>query len=202
MGCQNCSYLRKLTAARQLHLKDLTLKTTMLLALLTAQRQQTLRCLNVEDMHITKNKFVFQVTSLLKTSKPGQVGTTLELHAYPPDRRLCVYTYLTEYLRRTCGCRGKEKQLLISFRKPFARVSIDTIARWLRIVMERAGLDVNHLKPHSTHSAATSGAQQASVPVTEILSQAGWQNEQTFQRFYNKPLIQTSKTFMESLLKD
>lgn len=78
------NYLRKLSPVGRLSLRDFTLKT--LLALLTAQRQQTLCKLTVEDMFASKTKFIFQVKYLLETSKPGCVGTKLELHAYPPDR--------------------------------------------------------------------------------------------------------------------
>ena len=138
----------------------------------------------------------------MKTSKPGNTGVTVEFHAYPPDRRLCAYTYLLEYLRKTKICRGKETKLFVSYRKPHCKVSVDTIARWLKTVMHRAGVDVRQFKPHSTRTAAVSKANAANVPISEILLQAGWRNEQTFQRFYKKPLQETSRTFMSALMKD
>ena len=119
----------------------------MLLAILTAQRQQTLAALNIEDMQVKRNKFIFHVNKLLKTNRPGHVGTTLELHAYPPDRRLCIYTYLTEYLKRSLSMRQNDKQLLISYKKPYKGVTVDTIARWLRTIMQQAGLDTKQFKP-------------------------------------------------------
>ena len=61
----------------------------------------------------------------------------------------------------------------------------DTIARWIRTVM----LDVETFTPHSTRSAATSKAKQACVPIQNILKHAGWSNERTFDRFYNKPVV-------------
>lgn len=196
------NYLRKLSPVKSLDLQQLTLKTCMLLAMLTAQRQQTLHCLNVEDMDITSDKFIFRVNNILKTSKPGNIGVTIELEAYPLDRRLCIYTHLIEYLKRTKICRGKVKQLLISYRKPHFGVSVDTIARWLRLVMQKAGLPVDKFKPHSIRTAAVSNARVAQVPIKDIMSRAGWKNEQTFYKFYNKPVIQTQREFASALLKD
>ena len=85
--------------------------------------------------------------------------------------------------------------------KPHPGVTKDTIARWIRTVMLEAGLDVGTFKPHSTRSAATSKAQQACVPIQDILKHAGWSNERTFDRFYNKPVVTQDNTFAESVLR-
>ena len=76
----------------------------------------------------------------------------------------------------------------------------DTIARWIRTVMLEAGLDVETFTPHSTRSAATSKAKQACVPIQNILKHAGWSNERTFDRFYNKPVVTQDNNFAESFL--
>ncbi|KAJ8041056.1 hypothetical protein HOLleu_11755 [Holothuria leucospilota] len=182
------NYLRKLSLANKLGLKDLTLKTLMLLALVSSQRQQTLHKLDVRKMELKVNKVIFFVEDLLKHNRPGNTGLKLEFCSYPPDRRLCIHTYLMEYLKRTKKCRGRETSLLVSYGKPFSKVSTSTIARWLRTVMHNAGVDVTVFKPHSIRSATVSRASAANVPVLDILSHAGWKNEQTFQRFYNKPV--------------
>ena len=197
-------FLRSLSPAKTLGLRDLTFKVTMLMALLTAQRQQTLKYLNISQMKIGPDKFVFQVNDILKTSKPGKIGVTIEMCAYPPEKRLCIYKYLTEYLKRTKELRGKEKQLLISFRKPYTPVTTDTIARWLRTVMLNSGLDITEYKAHSVRTAAVSNAFAANIPVEDIISQAGWVNEKTFQKWYQKPIHQMPQTvnrFASALLK-
>ncbi|KAJ8028370.1 hypothetical protein HOLleu_30578 [Holothuria leucospilota] len=132
----------------------------MLLALVSSQRQQTLHKLDVRKMELKVNKVIFFVEDLLKHNRPGNTGLKLEFCSYPPDRRLCIQPYLMEYLKRTKKCRGRETSLLVSYRKPFSKVSTSTVSR----------------------------ASAANVPVLDILSHAGWKNEQTFQRFYNKPV--------------
>ncbi len=94
-------YLRKLSPAVTLSMKDLTLKLVMLIALVTAQRTQTLHKLRLDCVQLTASTAVFTIMGLVKQSRPGNTGLTVRLKAYPADRRLCVYTYLKHYISRT-----------------------------------------------------------------------------------------------------
>jgi hypothetical protein len=129
------NYLRALSPIAKLRLRDLSLKLTMLLALLSAQRTQTLHLLRIDQMTLLPSKVIFNIIGLLKQSRPGNTGLRIELDAYPTDTRLCIVTYLSHYLKATAPLRGLEKQLLISFRKPHEGVSKDTVARWIKTVM-------------------------------------------------------------------
>jgi len=44
---------------------------------------------------------VLNFEGLLKQDRPGQCTSAVELEAYPPERRLCIFTVLKEYLDRT-----------------------------------------------------------------------------------------------------
>jgi len=48
--------------------------------------------------------------------------------------------------------------------------------------MAETGVDVTTFKTYSTRAAAASEANNASVPVKEILDIAGWSSERTFDR--------------------
>lgn len=195
------NYLRTLSPIATLRLRDLTLKLCMLIALLSAQRCQTLHLLRLDKMKIKANSVVFVVGDLVKQSKPGNVGTTLNLKAYPPDRRLCVCRVLKHYLLCTKNLRRDSKQLFISYRKPHAPVSKDTISRWIRSVMQKAGIDTSIYKAHSTRSASSSAARDNHVPIADILSTAGWANEKTFTTFYDKPICSSGTNFSAAILK-
>jgi hypothetical protein len=192
------SYLKTQSPVKTLSLKSLTLKLTMLLALVTAQRVQTLQLLDLEMLQKGKH-FCFSFREPLKHSREGRPATIIELVPYPPDRRLCVITVLNEYVLRTAGCRGKETALLVSFTKPHGKVSRDTIARWLRTVMSQAGVDTNTFKAHSTRAAATSKAASMHVPIDAILKVGGWSTAGTFGKFYKKPL--EGKPFASTILR-
>ncbi len=186
------NYLRRLSPANALTLKQITQKLVMLLALVSAQRTQTLHKLRLDNLRYRGSTAIFHITDLIKQSRPGKTGFTVELEAYPVDRRLCVVTYLKHYIHQTRHLRGKETQLFISVKKPHEPVSKDTISRWISNVLKDAGIDVERFKPHSTRAASTSAANELGVPVSTILKTAGWSNEQTFSKYYKKPVKHTT----------
>ena len=106
-------YLKSVAPATRLSLKELSYKVTMLLLLLSGHRLQTMKLLNIRELSYTTSSFSFQVSSNIKQTRPGTHLPRLTFKAYAADRRLCVYTYLKEYLARTEKLRGQETQLLI-----------------------------------------------------------------------------------------
>ena len=180
--------LRGWTPNSGLTLDKLTYKMVMIMALVTAQRVQSLHKLNLDAMTISNGKITFHMQGLLKQDRPGSSGHTLEFLAYPADTRLCIVTLISRYISVTKSLRGTEKALLISHKKPHHKVTVQTISRWLRVVLDAAGVDTNIFKSHSTRAASTSAARMMEVPMDHILATAGWSNEKTFQRFYNKPV--------------
>lgn len=88
-----------------------------------------MKLLNIGEFSYTTSSFSFQISSKVKQTRPGTHLPRLTFKAYAPDRRLCVYTYLKEYLVRTEKPRAQETQLVISFQKPYKGVSTDTIGR-------------------------------------------------------------------------
>ena len=195
------NYLRKLSPVRKLTLKELSLKLVMLVALTNAARVQTIHLLSVNSFTKFNSEFVFRFENVLKQSRPGFDYSVLRLKAYPPDRRLCVYTVLKEYLARTKDIRGKsENKLLLSYIRPYKAVTRDTISRWIKLVMTRSGIDTNIYGSHSIRSASTSKAKLKMVPVTDILQKAGWSRQSTFTKFYDRE-INESDRFEEAVLQ-
>lgn len=182
-------YLRSLSPVKFISLKQLTLKLCCLLALVSAQRAQTLAMLSLKNTEIKGSKVMLVIPGLIKQSRPGKVGHKIELWAYAPDRRICIKTVLLEYLSRTKHLR-KDESLFISYKSPYQGVSKDTISRWVRTVLAASGLDVNRFKAHSTRAASTSAASIKFVPLKDIIGMAGWSGEQTFQKYYKKPVKQ------------
>ena len=170
-------------------LSYLTYKVAMLVALSTAQRAQTLHKLYVDNFVFHENLIIIHVDSLLKQSTPRNQKFSVYLHRYPSDRNICVMTAVEEYIRRTKVIRKDEKQLFISFCKPYHAVSKSTISRWLKLVLQEAGIDIELFKPHSTRAAACSRMKRDEVHIDSILSTAGWSNCRTFEKFYNKCIL-------------
>ena len=178
------SYLSSLSKLTESSLKSLTLKLTMLIALVSTQRGQSFHMLDIQFMKEGDNCFEFALPEHIKQSRPGYKVPSVLLHAYPENQ---VFTHLKEYLQRTKLLRGNETKLFPSHMKPHHRDSKDTISRWIRSVMADAGVDVNTFKPHSTRAAAASKAKMYLYPIKEILDTAGWSSERTFDRFTTSP---------------
>ncbi|CAG2233745.1 unnamed protein product [Mytilus edulis] len=192
--------LRRLSPVADISVKDLTLKLVMLIALTNATRSQSIHLLKLSNMQKQKDCFRFKIFDLLKQSRPGYKNPEVILKSFPPDRRLCVYLVLKEYLKRTVDIRSEEDSLILSYIKPHKKVSCSTISRWIKSVMCRAGIDTSIFKAHSTRSASTSKAKQNNVPVSDILAKAGWSSSTTFGKFYDKT-VTTSDVFAEKVLQ-
>lgn len=179
--------LKTWSPAKNLNLKLLTFKLVMLCMLVTGQRCQSVHLMNI--MHLTKGKssYKFHIHKLVKQSRPGKLPPVLVLPAYPVDKRLCVMTYLEEYLKRTESIRSSEHtNLFLSFAKPHHPVCQSTISRWVKTVMLRSGIDTKTFMPHSTRAASTSAPFRKGIPLETIMAAAGWSAECTFATYYKK----------------
>jgi hypothetical protein len=72
----------------ELTMENLTTKLTMLLALLSGHRTQTLTKLNIDFMALTSEKCSFIIPDLLKHTRPGSHQKPIVINAYPNDKRL------------------------------------------------------------------------------------------------------------------
>jgi len=122
------TYLASINHLDKLDLKMLTLKLVMLIALLSAQRGQSLHILDIGPGCIKEvpDGYEFLLTVHIKQSRSGYKAHTVVLRAYPANPYHCVCTCLKEYLKRTKPLRGTETKLFVSFTKPYKRVSRDS----------------------------------------------------------------------------
>lgn len=173
-------------------------KLSMLFLLLSAQRCQTLHLICLEDINISDERLIINTPHLLKTSKPGRHQTPFLFDSFKSDKRLCIVSVISEYLQRTKDLRNTNK-LLISTVKPHGAVSKQTICRWIKLIMHRAGVHKS-FKPHSTRAAASSIAHMRGVPLQTIIESAGWSNAKTFAKYYDKPVSNTNGKSMQAII--
>ena len=117
------NHLKGCPDIKEMTLKQLTLKMTMIMVLVSAQRTQTLKLLSNEDMQVKLGKYSFRITSLLKqTSASGGRHRHLQpviFKKYDHDKILCVFFFLLEeYITTTVKLRGSCSQLLLCHVKP------------------------------------------------------------------------------------
>ena len=96
-------YLGTLTPLSKLSLKSLTLKTVIVCALATAQREQTVCAFDLRNKIESSESIKFLVTDRLKTSRPGKSVevyiTATDVAEICPVRTLRKYIFRTESLR-------------------------------------------------------------------------------------------------------
>ena len=139
-------------------------------------------------MHKYNDKVVFEIRDLLKQSRPNYHKGSLEMTCFSANENICVVHTVYDYLERTKNIRGNCSKLLISYQKPFKPVSKDTISRWLKMVLSKAGINTNKFTAHSTRSASSSAAKRYGLPINVIMNKIGWSSTSVFTKFYDKPI--------------
>ena len=103
--------------------------------------------------------------------------------------------YLSAYLARTEVRRAYHqkaegfapKGLFISNTKPYQSVQPSTLAKWLLVAMEAAGIDTATYKAHSTRSSSSTDLVRRGLSVSQIKARVFWsERSQTFGIFYNR----------------
>ena len=197
--------LQSMYPLHSLSLKDLTLKLVMLMALTQAARVQTLHFLILDGLCFEPGFTTLALGGNIKQCRPGFNVRSVRFQAYPKDIRLCVCETLRHYITRTEDLRQGTSQdrtsLLISFIKPHRAVSRDTVARWVKCMLNRSGVDTTKFSAGSVRPAAASKAKALSVPISCIMAKAGWSQESTFAKFYDKTIIRPVDQFQEAVLQ-
>lgn len=182
-------------------LKNLSHKLLVLLLLATGQRLQTISLISLDNIRENDNGLKVFITALIKTSGPKRPQPCLDLPFFKENLNLCVASLLKEYLKRTSSLRkDNSSALFISFKKPFSPVSKQTLSRWVKEVLQDAGIDTSIFHPHSVRHASTSKAFSRGASMDAIRKAAGWtSNSAVFAKFYNRP-VTDPVSFLRSVL--
>ena len=191
-------YILALGENKNLALKQLTMKTAMLLAMACAGRSSDLCAFDIRYMRMESEKVTFTLAKLTKSRRKGKPPLKIEMTALRENLNLCVRSTLQVYLERTSQFRersdGSRNQLFLSFVEPHRPVVPCTIAGWLVKLMTQAGINTEEFKAHSTRGASTSKAAAMGLSVKEIMNMAKWKHEATFYNHYCKEIIDASKS--------
>jgi integrase len=179
--------------ASEISIDKLVMKIAMIIMLITGQRPQILSRLRLDSMKITESAFEFALQALdLKQGRPGYKPQCVILRKFPSNPKICIFKYLQTYLDRTALIRKGLQPLFLTTTKPYRVASSNTISRWLKTVLNTAGIDIERFSAGSSRAAASSAAKQAGLPIDQILKAGGWAKQDTFTRFYDREIIPCS----------
>lgn len=110
--------------------------------------------------------------------------------SYKDNKVLCVVNTLNDYMERSRPWREEPDKglLFLSYISPHKPVESSSISRWLKDVLEEAGIDIKTFKAHSTRSASTSKASLLSLSEKEIPKRGIWSGRTLLQKHYHKEI--------------
>ena len=172
----------------ELSLKELTKKLCALILLESAQRVQTIHLIKLENIEMKENLCTIWITDLVKQSRPGYDLPPLILKENVKNPKLCTLSCLKCYLNKTENLRTNTRgQLILCHGAPHGPASSDTISRWLKEILNDAG--IKEFSSHSFRSASSSDMNRKGMTLHSILKTAGWSGEKTFKKYYLKPIL-------------
>ena len=131
---------------------------------------------------------IFHVIELTKCTKPTSPDQPVVYRAYVEVELLfpvkCIYAYLAE---RSEIVTQDFTEFFITFAKPWLDgdpTSKESLARWVKEVMENSGIDIEIFKSHSTRVASNCAAYKLGMPLWEVLKRGKWSNAGTFFTYY------------------
>ena len=127
----------------------------MLLALENASRASELHALDIRYISRKDGGISFALAENTKTSGPGKCKSIF-LPSLRQEERLYPVVALWEYLERTTALGSGSRQLFLSFILPFNPVVKGSIVRWLRTLIQEAGVTGGYTA-HSVRGAAAFG---------------------------------------------
>lgn len=175
------SFLKSLDVSS---LESLTHKCATLLKLVSLQRSHTLTLIYVQNVKFYAESVLIVIFEDLKVRKQ-RPAFTLNFKKYH-DQDLCIVHCLKLLLDRRPPTTATK--LFVSSRKPYQPVTANTIARWVKLMMSRAGVDIDVFSAHSSRGASSSTAVNC-MDIDSVLKLADWSSSNTFNNFYHKPII-------------
>ena len=154
-----------------LDLQHMCWKASALLTVLSGQRMSTIHKFKLSNLQLTDTIALFNITEPLKQSTPSRKPQPVVFHRYPHNEQLCPVRLVQAYLvkRTSLPVVASCDAFFLTHRRPHHPASKDTIARWVKNVLQLSGVNVDIYKPHSYRSASTSHAKLAGVPLEDIL---------------------------------
>ena len=189
-------HLKNMEPNENLSLKELTLKTTILLPLTSSARAHELAALHLDYVSQKENGWEFVIPKHVKNYRPNHPARKIYLPSLPENQKICVIESLKQYVNRTARI-CKAQYLLVSYTSPHSAIGSQAVSRWIRTVLSNAGIDAQYTG-HSTRAAATSMAADSGVPLEDIIAAADWSSATTFERFYHKAI--SKDKFVKSIL--
>lgn len=125
-----------------LSLEMLTKKLVTLLALITAQRVQTLSKICIDNITLLNDTFYVTIPKRIKTTGTNRPQPLIQIPYFHERPALCAASVLKTYLDRTQTLRTQnETYLFLTFKKPHHVATTQTLSRWIKEMLKKGGVE-------------------------------------------------------------
>ena len=83
--------------------------------------------------------------------------------------------------------------------KPFQPVSRSTVARWIKSVIQEAGVG-EQFRAHSIRGAVSTAAHMRGMSISDALNVADWTSDNVFKTFYYRPTEHGPKSLLNAVI--
>ena len=171
--------LRSWDPMEALSLRLLSLKTIMLIALVTGRRCSSLAQLGRASVSSLTHESDW-CHEVSKTTRPEHLAQVITLEAYLEDVRIDPVAHLRHYVTRMAELRDSET-MFVTMVRPHGPASKATLASWIQQVLAHSG---QRGSGGSTRSTAASHAAHCGARLEDVLGAADWASANTFRSFY------------------
>jgi hypothetical protein len=194
------AYVEALGENCKLSFRDLSQKLVFLLASISIARVSELAGLSYIPQGKLANAWLMRRLVWKKNTSAGtKAKPVMVVPFFEANPVLCPVLCLQEYLARTGPWRAADREeLFLSVQTPHFIVSKDTIARWLKQMLSRAGIDTAIFKAHSIRSAVVAKGLQRGASMDQIMRTADWSSKHNFIRYYKREVsVESSAMFLQ-----
>ena len=163
---------------------ELLQKAATLLLLASGKRPKEIRDLTLSGTTRLPYKYIFTIPVHTKTSRAKvPADREFEIKKFPSNPKVCPYTTLYDYIKRTESCRRCDN-IFITTTGTYSAVAGATLARWTRVVMDNAGIDTSFFSPYSTRVASASKLASKTGSLQRVLELGKWRGTSSFFNHY------------------
>lgn len=188
--------------SKSVELLPLSRKVVFLVTLLAGQRVATVAGIKINDVEVFDSKIVINI-GLIKQSRPKFSQQPIVFSKFNKKPNLCVFSQLSHYINLTGKLRPITCQnLFVTTTQPHRAASVNTLANWIKHILRSCNLE--SFSAHSLRGSGTSAALRSGSPIDSVLQAAGWSQESTFRKFYDRPVYEEfslDKSILDSTQK-
>ena len=170
-------------------------KTAFLLMASTSCCRADIVWIDVNRIYDYNDHYVRILQDLSKTYTLSNTQVqVIRVYRYTLEPTLCPYTCLSWYLWHTRSNRNPEFSALFLTSNTFKPVANNTVAGWLKNLMDRAGV-LDHFTPHSICSSSSSFKIARGRDLEEVLKHGQWKSKLCFMHYYCRQVDFITKPF-------